>query len=102
MYLHCDVYVCAKDTNSSRCSEGCTQNSGGSRRRRDDTIQSEKERKGVTSLGPVKIVLDRREPPDGKSSNHFHCATKELSLTHIADLSSRSLSARLRKTGSFV
>lgn len=71
MYLHCDVYVCAKDTNSSRCSEGCTQNSGGSRRRRDDTIQSEKERKGVTSLGPVKIVLDRLEPPDaGEIRSH--------------------------------
>ena len=71
MYLHCEVYVCAKDTNSSRCAEGCKQDSGGSRRRRDETGEN-KQQKGVTSLGPVKVLLDRilQLPPEqGKISS---------------------------------
>lgn len=73
MYLHCEVYVCAKDTNSSRCAEGCIQGSGGSRRRRDETNQSQQ--KGTTSLGPVKVLLDRiMDSPaelEGKISSHL-------------------------------
>lgn len=71
MYLHCEVLVCANnEENSTRCAEGCVQdNSGGSRRkRRDDTNQ---ERKEVTSLGPLKILLDRllvQGPNEGKSN----------------------------------
>ena len=71
MYLHCEVYVCAKDSNSSRCSEGCAK--GGSRRRRDELNQAQQ--KGVTSLGPLKILLDRmfdqQGPDEGRRSGRF-------------------------------
>ncbi|KAJ7361733.1 hypothetical protein OS493_014373 [Desmophyllum pertusum] len=59
MFLHCEVLVCAKDDvnrNSTRCSEGCVKNSGGSRKRRET---NQGQQKGVTSLGPLKILLDR-------------------------------------------
>ena len=73
MYLHCEVYVCAKDTNSSRCAEGCKPNSGASRRRRDETGLN-RQQKGVTTLGPVKVLLDRilQLPDDeGKTSSRL-------------------------------
>ena len=57
MYLHCEVLVCASnEKNASRCDEGCVEdNPGGSRRkRRDETNQEKKE---VTSLGPVKVLV---------------------------------------------
>lgn len=58
MYLHCEVHVCSKNSNSSRCAQGCVQNPGGStRRKRDETNEFFK--KGVTSLGPVRVILDR-------------------------------------------
>ena len=81
MYLHCEVYVCSKGTNSSRCAEGCIQNSGGGRRRRDENGQSQQ--KGVTSLGPVKVLLDRilQLPPDqGKISSRLLALCFYLSL----------------------
>lgn len=78
MYLHCEVRVCAKnDVNSTRCNEGCIkENPGGSRRRRDET---RREQKGVTSLGPLKILLDRlvvQGPREGKRNflnNEIEC-----------------------------
>lgn len=82
MYLHCEVLVCAKNlVNSTRCAEGCVENSGGSRRkRRDETNQ---EQKGVTSLGPLKILLDRLEVqgPDQGMYNVLHNKTKTFSLS---------------------
>lgn len=64
VYLHCEVLVCAHNSvNKTRCAEGCTKDSGSSRRRRDETNRDQ--RKGVTSLGPLKILTDRLEvqPP---------------------------------------
>ncbi|KAL9963037.1 hypothetical protein ACROYT_G032200 [Oculina patagonica] len=73
MYLHCEVLVCARDdVNATRCAEGCVKDNsgGGRRRRRDETSQ---EQKGVTSLGPLKILLDRLEvqrPDEAGSRSH--------------------------------
>ena len=71
MYLHCEVLVCASnEKNTTRCSEGCAEdNPGGSRRRRRDETNQEK--KEVTSVGPVKVLLDRLQiqgPKEGKSN----------------------------------
>lgn len=67
VFLHCEVLVCAKNSmNTTRCSEGCIQDS--SRRRRET---NKDQRKGVTSLGPLKILLDRllvQGQNDGKSN----------------------------------
>lgn len=57
MYLHCEVLVCAKNSNSTRCAQGCLQNPGGNRRRRSDET-NESLQKGVTSLGPVRVLSD--------------------------------------------
>jgi len=59
MYLHCEVLVCASnEKNTTRCAEGCAEgNPGGSRRRRRDETNQEK--KEMTSVGPVKVLLDR-------------------------------------------
>lgn len=64
VYLHCEVLICAENSgNKTRCAEGCTKDLGNSRRRRDASNQDQ--RKGVTSLGPLKILTDRLEvqPP---------------------------------------
>ena len=69
MYLHCEVLVCASnENNSTRCAEGCVEDNPGEsrRRRRDETNQEKKE---VTSLGPVKVLLDRllvQRPDEGE------------------------------------
>lgn len=84
MYLHCEVHVCSKNSNSSRCAQGCLQNPGGStRRKRDETNEFFKT--GMTSLGPVRVLLDRVQvsPPE--------VARKEIRLlmkylTHLAGL----------------
>ena len=68
LYLHCEVLVCAnnEEKNTTRCAEGCVQdNPGASRRkRRDETNQEKKE---VTSLGPVKVLVEGR-PREGNSN----------------------------------
>lgn len=69
MYLHCQVHVCPKNSNSSRCAQGCLQSPGG-RQKRDVTDEFFKE--GVTSLGPVRVLLDRIQNPG-----------KEISLLKI-------------------
>lgn len=71
MYLHCEVLVCkSNEKNVTRCAEGCVEdNPGGSRRRRRDETNQEK--KEMTSVGPVKVLLDRllvQGPNEGKSN----------------------------------
>ncbi|XP_015757392.1 PREDICTED: ZP domain-containing protein-like isoform X2 [Acropora digitifera] len=73
MYLHCEVLVCSKNSNSSRCAQGCLQNPGGStRRKRDETNEFFKT--GVTSLGPVRVLLDRVQvsPPEVAQTGGSH------------------------------
>ena len=81
MYLHCDVYVCPKNSNSSRCAQECSQNPGGSKRRKRD-VTNEFFQKGVTSLGPVRVSLDRVEPPRGGPRKEISLLM--IYLTHLA------------------
>ena len=76
MYLHCEVLVCAKNSNSTRCAQGCLQNPGGNRRRRSDET-NESLQKGVTSLGPVRVLSDgmQRVPIAGKEINLLTLST---------------------------
>ncbi|CAH3194321.1 unnamed protein product, partial [Porites evermanni] len=55
VYLHCEVYVCANNTN---CSEGCTQEPGNIRRRRDKRSPSD-HRRSTSLQGAVKILTER-------------------------------------------
>ena len=66
MYLHCEVLVCASnEKNATRCAEGCAEdNPGGSRRKRRDETNQEK--KGVTSLGPLKVLVLGLGPEGGR------------------------------------
>lgn len=83
VYLHCEVYVCANNTNSTRCSEGCTQEPGNTRRRRDNWMASD--RRGSTSLqGAVKILAERVQraplPPAEGSRSYAPVVTVEKLL----------------------
>jgi len=97
MYLHCEVLVCASsEKNATRCSEGCEQSNPGGRRRkrRDETNQ---ERKEVTSVGPVKVLLERlvvQGPAGGKS---YSTAQKSKALSRwVGCAVSHDLCARHR------
>jgi len=72
MYLHCEVLVCASnEKNTTRCAEGCAKDSpGGRRRKRRDDQEANQERKEVTSVGPVKVLLEGlvQGPGVGKSN----------------------------------
>lgn len=51
VYLHCAVEACRKGDNSSRCAQGCVEDNGSKRRRRDlvlDTVGEE-----TVTIGPV-------------------------------------------------
>lgn len=83
VYLHCEVYVCANNTNSTRCSESCTQEPGNTRRRRDNWMASD--RRGSTSLqGAVKILAERVQraplPPAEGSRSYAPVVTVEKLL----------------------
>ena len=93
MYLHCEVLVCANnEKNTTRCAEGCVENNpGGSRRkRRDETNQ---ERKEMTSLGPVKVLLDTLlvQGPDGGKSNLLNNQNSSLLFWRILKVELRLL-----------
>lgn len=51
VYLHCAVEACRKGDSSSRCAQGCVEDNGSKRRRRDlvlDTVGEE-----TVTVGPV-------------------------------------------------
>lgn len=86
VYLHCEVLICAHNSgNKTRCAEGCTKDSGSSRRRRDDTNRDQ--RKGVTSLGPLKILTDRidvQTPKEGEARSQSTQVTLEIRAVLLA------------------
>lgn len=88
VYLHCEVLICAENSgNKTRCAEGCTKDLGNSRRRRDASNQDQ--RKGVTSLGPLKILTDRLEvqpPGEGKTRSQSTQVTLEMRAGLLAFL----------------